>query len=139
MSGVKIYPKLSPLLQRYNDHSYKLEPAWIFANHKYLKEDKIYKQIQAYVCGFPASMCQLWLPFNNSKIVVMAAHRYNLGRCTVQDWQLWNKQLKILASEKSNTIAAVSRYDVEYLHYYTGIPAILVPSYSGKLHLVFIN
>ena len=132
MEGVKVYAKLSPLLQRYNDHSYQLKPAWIFANHKYLLEDKIYKQIEAYVCGFPASMCQLWLPFNNSKIIVMAAHRYNLGRCTEEDWNLWNKQLNILARDNSNTIAAVSRYDAEYLKYYTGIPAKLIPSFSGK-------
>ena len=131
MPGVHPYPKLSPLLRNYNDHSFQVKPAWIFANHEYFQDDKIYKRIEAYICGFPASMCQIWIPFNQ-KIVIMAAHRYNLGKCSESEWKLWDSQLKKLSYDKANTIAAVSRYDVEYMKYYTGIPSIkLIPSFSG--------
>jgi len=30
-----------------------------------------------------------------------------------------------------HTIGAVARYDVEYIKYYTGIQATLIPSYGG--------
>ena len=131
MPGVHVYPKLSPLLYKYNDHSYRLQAHWIKSNYEYFQEDKIYKRIDAFICGFPASMCQLWLPFNTS-IVIMSAHRYNLGRCTEKEWKLWNDQLAQLATVSGNTVAAISRYDMEYMKYYTSIPNIqLVPSFSG--------
>ena len=41
------------------------------------------------------------------------------------------KQLKTLNKYKENTIGAISRYDVEYMRYYTGLDAKLVPSYGG--------
>ena len=58
-------------------------------------------------------------------------YRYNLGRCSVEEWNLLNKQLNNLNQYKKNTIGAMSRYDVEYMRYYTGLDAKLVPSYSG--------
>ena len=36
-----------------------------------------------------------------------------------------------LYRDKKNTIGAMSRYDVEYMRYYTGIDAMMVPIYSG--------
>ena len=49
----------------------------------------------------------------------------------VEEWNLLNKQLKTLNKYKENTIGAISRYDVEYMRYYTGLDAKLVPSYGG--------
>ena len=37
----------------------------------------------------------------------------------------------MLNKDKKNTIGAISRYDIEYMRYYTGLDAKLVPSYSG--------
>ena len=53
------------------------------------------------------------------------------GRCTEKSWRFLNKQLGILNKYKENTIGAISRYDAEYIKYYTGIQPLLVPSYSG--------
>ena len=61
----------------------------------------------------------------------MPAHRYNLGRCTPSEWQLLDKQLRALAESEDNVIGAVSRYDAEYLQYYTGLKPFLVPSNAG--------
>ena len=76
-------------------------------------------------------MCQLWFPFQNSGIIFTPAHRYNLGRCTKESWSELNKQLKILYKYKHNTIGAMSRYDVEYLRYYTGLNPTLTPGFGG--------
>ncbi len=76
-------------------------------------------------------MCQLWMKFNQAKIVFMPAHRYNLGRCSSTEWTFLDQQLKILAKYEDNVIAAISRYDVEYLHFYTGLKPLFVPSYAG--------
>lgn len=56
--------------------------------------------------------------------------RYNLGRCTTKEWRLLDKQLGIINKYQQNTIGAMSRYDVEYLKYYTGLNPKLVTSYA---------
>jgi len=84
----------------------------------------------AFVCSFPAAMCQLWLPFNKS-VVFLPAHRYNLGRCSVEAWMRLNKDVVALSQSDRNLVGALSRYDLEYLKYYTGVSGKLVPSLSG--------
>ena len=131
MKGVEIYGKMSVTLNLYKRHSTPLRETFIEENLSTYQDDEKIKHVNGFVCTFPASMCQLWMAFENKSIVFMPAHRYNLGRCTVQDWNLLNKQLKKMEFNEKDTIAAMSRYDLEYLKYYTGIEALLVPSYSG--------
>ncbi len=57
--------------------------------------------------------------------------RYNLGRCNEKDWHDLDKWLRTLSKCKRNTIGAMSRYDMEYLKYYTGIQPLFVPAFSG--------
>ena len=139
----KIYPGLPQIkrfpakdsypLRTYIDHSTKMNPMWPAMNTEWYKKRKLDKIIDAFICSFPASMCQLWLPMNKS-MIFLPAHRYNLGRCSVNEWrQLDEDVLKLNASSisRAHTIGAVSRYDIEYMKYYTGIQGTLVPSYGG--------
>jgi len=57
------------------------------------QDSSVMKSIDAFVCTFPASMCQLWKDMGKS-IVFVPAHRYNLGRCTPQDWKQLDGDLK---------------------------------------------
>jgi hypothetical protein len=132
MPGVQIYTKLSNVLNTYRDHSTALQKSWIVWNYQFYRDDLVINSINTFVCSFPASMCQLWFGFEDASIAFLPAHRYNLGRCTVQAWTQLNKQLKILNKYSVNTIGALSRYDQEYLRYYTGLSPKLVPSYSGS-------
>jgi hypothetical protein len=79
-------------------------------------------------------MCQLWLAMNKS-IVFLPAHRYNLGRCTADDWRQLDRDVLHLAGGSTgaggSTVATMSRYDAEYLRYYTGIKQVLLTSFSG--------
>jgi hypothetical protein len=125
----------SPVLMKYNDHSTKMDRRWPRWNTKWYLQRNLLKFVDAYICTFPASMCQIWIPMNKS-IIFLPAHRYNLGRCTVKEWhQLDNEIIKLHSASENgdggHTIGAVARYDIEYLKYYTGIQATLVPSYSG--------
>lgn len=78
MEGVSTYTKMSYALRRYNDHSKELLPSWTKNNHKTFKNDKIVQNIDAFICTFPASMCQMWMAFEKAKIVFLPAHRYEL-------------------------------------------------------------
>ena len=120
-------------LRVYNDHSTKMSPNWPSMNTKWYKKRNLDKKIDAFICSFPASMCQLWIPMNKS-IIFLPAHRYNLGRCSVNEWRKLDEDILELNKSSSNqghSIGAVSRYDVEYIRYYTGIQATLVPSFGG--------
>ena len=96
--------------------------------------NKKIKSIDAYICSFPASMCQIHVESWNKTIIFLTAHRYNLGRCSVKEWRELDKFLfKLNASMPytGNTVGAVSRYDLEYLRYYTGIKGTLISSFGG--------
>ncbi len=75
-------------------------------------------------------MCEMWMPFNKS-IVFAPAHRYNLGRCTKEEWDRLNQHLYMLASSPRHVIGALSFYDKAYLEHYTGLNVAPLYSYSG--------
>ena len=78
MNGVSTYNKLSKTLKTYIDHSTRLTSNFIRENYFFFKDDKIIQSIDAFVCTFPASMCQMWMAFEKAKIVFLPAHRYFL-------------------------------------------------------------
>ena len=130
--SLKIYNNNSPILSKYRDHSDQLTQLGISTNAQYYAHDEVMKSIDAFICTFPASMCQMWQALNKT-IIFLPAHRYNLGRCTTNDWHQLNYDLKQLMADPTgrHTIAAISRYDVEYLRYYSGIQPTLLSSFSA--------
>jgi len=54
--------------------------------------------VDAFVCFHPAAMCELFMPFNRT-IIVIASTRYELGRFAADEWNEWNKNLRIIASD----------------------------------------
>ena len=119
-------------LNAFTNITTKVEPSWPSINSDWYKSLNV-GEIDAVICTYPAAMCQLWIPMNKS-IIFLPAHRYNLGKCTVEEWNKLDEDIKTLnfeSSDKGHVIGALSPYDVEYLKYYTGIEVELVPSYSG--------
>jgi len=76
-------------------------------------------------------MSELFMPFNTS-IIVIATTRYEQGRHEAKRWLELNQNLRQIASNPYNIIAANNRYDQEYVKYFTGIDNVmLLPSYCG--------
>lgn len=65
---------ISPPLLKYIDHSTKLDPDWPHQNLEFYRNDPLVMNIDAFICTFPASICQIWAPFNKS-IIFLPAHR----------------------------------------------------------------
>jgi hypothetical protein len=86
--------------------------------------------VDAFVCFHPASMCELYMQFDRS-IIIIASTRYELGRSNASQWLAWNINLKKIASNPKNLIAANNLYDAEYIRYFTGIHVTVLPSYCG--------
>jgi len=131
--GFTVYKRLSNvILHQYLAHSTRLTEKMLKDNYEFFKRDSQIASTDAFMCMFPASMCEMWMPFNKT-IVFMPAHRYNLGRCTEKEWNHLNEHLNALVSmdNPKHIIGAESAYDREYLRHYTGLDPLPLYSFSG--------
>ena len=76
----------------------------------------------------------------NKSIVWLAAHRYSLGRCSVETWNRLSlhihQSVNVSASHRPvSFVAAMSYYDAEYINYYTGLKPIVLEGVSILLSL----
>lgn len=51
------------------------------------------------ICTHAASLCELYMPFNKSLIVV-ASTRYEIGRHDSKRWQAWNENLRRIGGKE---------------------------------------
>ena len=84
----------------------------------------------AFVCTYPASLCEYVPTFQGVKIVI-ASNRYDAGRQgSKQDLQAWTKSLLEIANKDYNVVAATNVYDAKYIEHYTGLKNVpVVPSF----------
>ena len=57
--------------------------------------------------------------------------RYEVGRHTPERWNEWNSNLRRIASHPKNVVAANNLYDAAYIKHFTGIDALVLPSFCG--------
>jgi len=95
--------------------------------YKAYRDDPEMQTVDAFLCCDPPSACEIFEQFNRSAIIV-ATTRYNIGRSKATRWTTWNAQLTTLAAQPWNVVAANNRYDAEYIRYFTGVEAQLLPS-----------
>ena len=113
---------LSAALRSYTRYDTRLTGAMVEEHFNHYKDSPLIHSVDAFICSFPASMCQLWIPFNKT-IIFLPAHRYNLGRCTQDEWKELDDDLLRLAGSTNpkHVIGAADSYDLEYLQHYTGL------------------
>lgn len=128
--GISAYTNLSPVLK---ESLFKpLTETLMRENFEFFKNDPKIAKTDAFLCSLPASSCELWMPFNKT-IVFSPAHRYNLGRCTKDEYDRLNEHLQLLAKmdNPKHVIAAMSRYDEEYIRHYVGLNPL--PLYGSAM------
>ncbi|CAF0921036.1 unnamed protein product [Adineta ricciae] len=120
----------SPLriLTRKNAENPSKELAMQF--YEFYKDQLEMNLVDAFVCFHPVGMCELYMPFNRT-IIIIASTRYELWRFDPSSWMKLNENLKQIAQYPKNIIAANNLYDVEYIRYFTGINATLLPSFCN--------
>ena len=92
------------------------------------KSDSQFQGVDIIMCFHPSAMCEIFMPFNK-RLFVIATTRYEMGREEIKSWKTWNQNLKSIASDPKNVIAANNKYDAEYIKYFTGIDPIILPSF----------
>ena len=88
------------------------------------------QHVDAFVCNHPPALCELYMPFNKS-IVVVASVNLEFGRENRRRWREWLRSLRAIAADPRNVVAANNLYDAEYIRYYAGVQAEYVPSFCG--------
>ena len=128
--GVGLEPHPASLTQRFVEH---------------YARDAEFARVDGVICAYPAANCELFMPLNKS-LVVYVTTRLELGRfdgslwwrskhadgaAAPRRWRDWVKLVIELARHPQHTVAANSRYDVEYIKYHTGVDALYLPSWCG--------
>ena len=132
--GFSVYQRLSDVISKHYiiTHNTPMTEKMVRDNFEFYKTDLQIASTDAFICMFPASMCEMWMPFNKT-IVYLPAHRYNLGRCSKEEWDRLNEHLTALVSmdNPKHVLGVKSFYDKEYLQHYTGMNPLPLYSFSG--------
>ena len=141
LDGLSLYDKRSPGLDQMVDRiveslvkqpkDYDILPEdLIRKNFDFYKDDETISTADGFICSFPSSMCEIWMPFNKT-IIINPAHRYNLWRCTAGAFDRLNEHLYKLASLNKLILGASDKYDLEYLRHYTGLRPLPLYNFAG--------
>ena len=134
MKGIHRYDRISNVLKKkfhdVEDQNNAIAERWIIDNFEFYKNDSKIAAVDAFLCLYQPGMCELWMPFNRT-LVFLPAHRYNMGRCTIEQTNRLNEHLYMLSnmSHPKHVISASSKYDLEYLRHYTGLDVLPLYSY----------
>jgi hypothetical protein len=136
---------LSPMHTEFIDKKFKNSNQTVYRSNKQLilqspcrnriiehfyntyRNDEEFKRVDLVLITFSLGLAEVYMPFNKS-IAVIAHTRYEVGRHTAEEWTLFNENLRRIAASPYNLVAANNRYDLEYMKYFTGINAVLLPS-----------
>eukprot|EP00667_Euglena_gracilis_P017130 EG_transcript_18007 len=119
----------SPVINRHLSHSRYLTEENVRDNFRYYRTDRLMADTDAFLCSFPASFCELWMPFNKS-IIILAAHRISIGRCSARRLHRLVQHIQAMNASSSprHFIAANNMFDAQYINYYTGLSPVLLTS-----------
>jgi hypothetical protein len=96
------------------------------------QNDPEFRSVDAIICFHPIVTCQLYMPFNKT-IIMISSTRYEHGQFASHQWQRFNRIIQKLASNPRHLIGGNSVYDADYIQFFTGVPAVYVPSFCGVI------
>ena len=96
-----------------------------------LKNNSDIISADAFICSFPSALCESLFSFNKT-VIFAPGLRFSFQRCTKKLWQdsIEIMQRAAVATNPRHFVAALSRYDAEYIRYFTGLKAL--PLYSSS-------
>jgi hypothetical protein len=123
---------LGPLMNTHRGHSDRLTENDIRSFFSFYHKNPTMLNVNAFYCSFPMSLCEVYMPLNRT-IIWLPAHRFTLARCSRAEIErlVQHIQQSIQPNQQpKHFLAAGGRYDQEYIKYYTGLDAILLPTNS---------
>jgi len=96
------------------------------------KDNPEFAKVDIVMCFHPSAMCELFMSLKK-RLFVIATTRYEMGRHSKQQWLDWNANLKRIAADPGNVVAANNLYDAKYIEYFTGLRPLVLPSFAPAL------
>ena len=84
------------------------------------------------VCSHPAALCEVWLPFNKSILLIVTAN-LELARENSERWKAWLQTIVALSSSPRAVVAANNRYDQAYVEYFSGVRPLYLPTLANYI------
>jgi hypothetical protein len=101
------------------------------------KTDPTMLAVDAFLCNHAIGQCEIYMGFGRP-LVAIASTRYEIGRYGRAEWIEWNKNLRDIAADPRNVVAANNRYDAEYIKYFTGLKDVpVIPNYCGYTEVTY--
>lgn len=98
--------------------------------HEY-RNNLLFLDVDAFLVTYAVGLAELFMGFDLPIIIVVPV-RYEVGRLSTQSWRRLNENLRNIASDRRNTLAANNKYDLEYLKHFTGIQNVrYIPNFCG--------
>ena len=107
-------------------NAFELPETAITHFYEVYKDDIEFKQVDAFLCISPPAICELFLPFNRTLILLIDS-RYESGRSTLSKWKQWNQSIKMILENPKNILATTNMYDAEYIRRFLQIYPVILP------------
>lgn len=104
--------------------------------HDAYANDVRFGDVDAFICVYPPSQCELFAAFNKSVILVID-DRYELGREAPSRWTTWNTHLVRIASDPKNAVIVTNEYDRQYVQYFTLMSPPHIPYHCGYVNVFY--
>ena len=104
--------------------------------HRAYANDARLAAVDAFLCVYPPSQCELFAAFNKSVILVID-DRYELGRAAPSRWITWNKHIARIAADPKNAVIVTNHYDREYVQYFTMMAPPRIPYHCGYVDVSY--
>jgi hypothetical protein len=84
------------------------------------------------VCSHPAALCEVWLPFNKSILLIVTAN-LELARENPTRWREWLQTIVAMSKAPRAVLAANNRYDQAYVEHFTGVRPLYLPTLANYI------
>jgi hypothetical protein len=75
-----------------------------------LRHEPDFRATDAIICQFPASACELYMPFGKP-LIVHPTHRFDLGRLSAPAIRRWAHNLRAIAANPNCLVIASNEYE----------------------------
>ena len=97
----------------------------VYAHHE------LFADVDAVLITYAIGLSELFMSFDVPMIIIVPI-RYEVGRLSAEAWTRLNTNLRSIASDNRNTLAANNMYDLQYLRHFTGIQNVrYIPNFCG--------
>lgn len=102
------------------------------AAYEALRTSPMLTSADGVVCSHPAALCEVWLPFNKSILLIVTAN-LELARENHERWRAWLETVVAFSKAPRVVVAANNRYDQAYVEHFTGVRPLYLPTLANYI------